>query len=498
MKKKGLLVIMILFAVLLCGLAGAEGQTNPRWKHVQETIQWRNRRQGLFLAGGQTLTVTCNRVPTLNTPGKFTVTVNNDDGSEWLFEYAICDNKRDLYGYVYFGTATASKVFEGFDFYTAGDYTLYVYLYRANDPSTNVATGIYTFTVEALSGYQTLEEKAQAIVNECSVSGNDWQTALNLHDWLTMHTYYDENYEYYGADVLFRGKGVCDSYSKAYKLLCNTAGITAERITSNAQNHAWNAIKLSNEWYQVDVTWDDPSGGTAAISGNEHYAYYCLSDDAIFLDHTRYDVSFNPGCTSMAMNYYIRKNCWQDFGKYSPYGDTVMEYFQNELSQGNASPSFSLDNWSYYWPGGNSGYGMRAVEYIIYVTGMQQADWILDEEPLKANIELHYSDRYVSLDARWDVAETGTLTLPKGIKTIDENTFEKTKATTVIIPTGCTSIKAGAFRNSGVRTVYVPETVTTAADDAFDGCQRIIFILDAAESDFADYAKQKGHLVVEP
>ena len=29
-------------------------------------------------------------------------------------------------------------------------------------------------------------------------------------------------------------------------------------VTSEVINHAWNLIKLDGEWYQVDVTWDDP------------------------------------------------------------------------------------------------------------------------------------------------------------------------------------------------------------------------------------------------
>lgn len=503
MRKRAILLILLAAAILfMCGSAMAEGQTNPRRKHVEKTIQWRKEKRipGLFRTGGPALIIECDEEPALGEPGKFTVTVNNsDDDADWYYEYGISDTGRDEDGYVYFGEETDSNVFEGFTFYTAGEYELSVFLYQADDLENTVARASFPFTVEPKTGYPTLEEKAQEIVDECSAAGDTWQTALNLHDWLTEHTYYDLNYEYYGADVLFRGKGVCDSYSKAFKLLCNTAGITVERVTSNDQNHAWNVIKFGDTWYQVDVTWDDPSGGTEAVSGREHYAYYCLSDEVMFLDHTHYDVSFDPGCTSMAMNYYIKTGTWQAFGQYDNSGNTVIGYFLNQLDLGYAHCEFPLDDWVYYWPGGGTGYGMMAVRYGIYVAGMQQTDWELENGgALKADIRLEYDDGFVTLDARWDLEETGTLLLPPLTKTIGENAFENTGATTVVIPDGCTTIGAEAFKNSGVRTMDVPATVTTVADSAFDGCGRILFILHEADSDFADFARQKGHLVAEP
>lgn len=497
------IILLMIACLLICGTVLAEGQTNPRRKHVEETIQWKNEKRiaGLFRSGGPTLEITCSKEPTLAEPGIFAVTViNGGDYTDWRFEYGVTDTGRDPNGYIYFSDTTDSGTFDDFVFCTAGEYELDVFLYREDDLRNYAAKLSYPFTVSAMSGYPTLEEKAQEIVNECSVSGNAWQTALNLHDWLTHHTYYDLNYEYYGADVLFRGKGVCDSYSKAFKLLCNTAGITAERVTSRAQNHAWNVIRFGSTWYQVDVTWDDPSGKTEAVSGDEQYAYYCLSDDMMFLDHIRYDISYNPGCPSMEMNYYFKTNTWQLLGKHNSNGDTVMGYFLNEMEQGDASPVFDYltGDWDYYWPDGDTCFPLAEVQRAIYITGLKQTDWTLDGELLKINIEINHSDWFVTLNAGWDIPETGTLMLPRVTKSIGDNAFEETNATTVMIPDGCTKIGAGAFRNSCVRTMYVPSSVTTVADDAFDGCGRIIFILDVSDSDFADFVRGKGHMAAEP
>ncbi len=502
MKRRTVFIVLLIMIILfVCGTALAGGQTNPRRKHVEETIEWKNEKQipGLFRASGPSLAIICDTKPTLAAPGRFTVTVNNGgDYADWRYEYGITDTGRDPDGYIFFSAKTDSNIFEDFVFYTAGDYELVVFLYRKDDLKNHVAIQTYSFKVKPIDDYPTLEEKAQGIVSECRVAGKQWQTALNLHNWLTHHIYYDKQYEYYGADVLFRGKGVCDSYSKAFKLLCNTAGIAVERVTSSAQNHAWNVIQFDDVWYQVDVTWDDPSGATEAVSGQEHCEYYCLSDDVMFLDHTRYDVTYDPGCPSMAMNYHIKTNTWQTFGKYNERGDTIEAFFLNAMSQGYANPEFYLGDWEWYYPGNGYGYAMSAVRYEIYVAGLRQKNWMLGEDPLKVNIQLNHADRFVSLDARWDIPETGILTLPPIIKSIGDNAFEQTNATTVIIPDGCTKIGAEAFKDSSVRTMDVPASVTIIADNAIDGCKQIIFILHEADSDFAESVRQKGHLVAEP
>ena len=495
MKKKTGFIALLVIAVLLllCGTAMADGQTNPRRQHVLDSISWRNqKRPGAYLASPY-ITVACNITPTLAAPGKFTVTVNNDDGSDLVLEYAISDEDRDPNGYIYFGSATESRVFDDFTFYTPGNYTLFVFLYERNGNYLSQKDyARYRFTVAANSNYPTLEQKAESIVNQCRAS-DTWQTALNLHDWLTHNLYYDRNYEYYGADAIFRGKGVCDSYSKAFSMLCYTAGIGVRRVTSDAQNHAWNLLQIGSEWYQVDVTWDDPSGSTEAVSGSENYNYFCLSDEVMYLDHSTYDELYGINCDSMTMNYYLKKNLWEQFGNYGYYdGETVIAYFQEKLDQGETDISFSLNDWGYYWTEDGWGHGMRPVQYYIYVAGMKQKTWTLSSgSRLSVEIILNLDDRFVSMKVTG-----GILSLPDGTITIGEYAFEGIPAAIVRIPEGCTTIKAGAFRNSGVKTVYAPESLVNIADSAFDGCTGIRFILNGKTNNtVSEFAQIHGFTV---
>ena len=57
---------------------------------------------------------------------------------------------------------------------------------------------------------------------------------------------------------------VCDGYAFAYEYLLQQAGITCTYLRGTAGmtgqepgRHAWNAVCLDGEWYEVDVTWDD-------------------------------------------------------------------------------------------------------------------------------------------------------------------------------------------------------------------------------------------------
>ena len=45
-------------------------------------------------------------------------------------------------------------------------------------------------------------------------------------------------------------------------LLCASLpymSIVCGYVSSEAANHAWNAVYLNNQWYHMDATWDDPT-----------------------------------------------------------------------------------------------------------------------------------------------------------------------------------------------------------------------------------------------
>ncbi len=150
---------------------------------------------------------------------------------------------------------------------------------------------------------------------------SDLEKAVALHDYLTVNCEYDyENYlagkipsESYSAyGTLVNHTAVCQGYALAYKYLLNQVGIDCYMVTSDSMNHAWNMIVLDGQYYQVDVTWDDPVWDKIGRSVHT----FMFRSDAAFARHqdwrvtsgssvvdyratdTRYDNAFWVDCDS--------------------------------------------------------------------------------------------------------------------------------------------------------------------------------------------------------
>ena len=486
MRNLKLLCALLLIGVLMmAGTALAAGQTNPRRKHMEETLRWRD----LAPRGDIWLDVQCVRQPTASQPtGYFTFTIQNDDGADYIFEYGIIDN-RDDGGYVFLSLPRTGRSFTTVDLRSSGSYGLFVFLYRTDNSGVGsgvgdhavygnwVATGYYEFE---FTGSTTLEARAAEIARSCRGS-DQWHTMLNIHDWLTSHIYYDLNFEYYGADAMFRGIGVCDSYSKAFKMICNAAGITCERVISDAMNHAWNVVKYNGLWYQLDATWDDPAGATTAVSGDEHHDYFCLNDELMGMDHTLYDASYSPGCHDLAANYHIHENQWQiwgvsDYGGYYDENDnwhwtlsSILDQFQELMDSGETVMSKTWDTYWFYTSSNDLDIGGGWVadrHYKLFAYGMSMYPWYYDGEAVRVETSADVASQTVTLRITgWNIRETGTLTLPEDTLSVEESAFERVKATSLVINSGCSYVGANAFRNSAVR-IPLPPSMRTPSPAA--------------------------------
>ena len=82
----------------------------------------------------------------------------------------------------------------------------------------------------------TVAGKANWVVNQVIKPGmSTYDRALALHDWLIYNADYDTTYTHYdAAGVLLHGTGVCDSYGRAYLMLCTIAGIDCIYVSGDA------------------------------------------------------------------------------------------------------------------------------------------------------------------------------------------------------------------------------------------------------------------------
>lgn len=92
-----------------------------------------------------------------------------------------------------------------------------------------------------------------------------------------------------GAD----GQGpVCEGYARAFKVLCDRLGIGCTLVDGGAiatadgtpEDHMWNYVLVDDQWYAVDVTWNDPVSsleGDPVLSGNESEDWLLLGSDTV-------------------------------------------------------------------------------------------------------------------------------------------------------------------------------------------------------------------------
>lgn len=107
-----------------------------------------------------------------------------------------------------------------------------------------------------------------------------------IHDYIVKKFAYDESMTRYSAyEGLTKGTTVCQGYALlAYRML-SLAGIENHIVegVAGGQAHVWNKVKVDGKWYNIDMTWDDP---TPDRKNEVSYSYYLVTDKLLARDHT--------------------------------------------------------------------------------------------------------------------------------------------------------------------------------------------------------------------
>lgn len=153
-------------------------------------------------------------------------------------------------------------------------YTDYGFSYDYNSV-TNIITVIYPkYTMEksevktARTVYENGIDRAVKLIDD---DMTDVQKALVIHDYLCNIARYpklvydsnnnltNDDSSYHNAYGMFStGVVVCEGYTQAFSAIMNKLGIESKYVSSSSMNHAWNVVKIDGEWYNADLTFDDP------------------------------------------------------------------------------------------------------------------------------------------------------------------------------------------------------------------------------------------------
>lgn len=169
-------------------------------------------------------------------------------------------------------------------------------------------------------------EKALALVEQARAEDPDPEAMeLWLHDWICQNTVYDSPYMYVSPEefillreltcvgVILDGKANCQGYTDAFYVLATMAGLDVCKMFGEAEGggHCWNAVRLDEWLYLVDVTFND------TVFGDGEYWSYIWYNNILDLDsyavyggtHLFYRVSSRR---DLSQTYYTRTDSVYD------------------------------------------------------------------------------------------------------------------------------------------------------------------------------------------
>lgn len=137
---------------------------------------------------------------------------------------------------------------------------------------------------------------------------SDFEKEIYFYELLckkTEYTQIDGNTEYTSFGALCKGEAVCEGYAKAMQLLCKRSGIECllVRGVTDGAHHIWNLIKLSDGWYELDVTLSDRPNNTP------NYLFFNATSEEISVTHNRLQDIANTDnssdFSSLTYNFYL-------------------------------------------------------------------------------------------------------------------------------------------------------------------------------------------------
>jgi transglutaminase/protease-like cytokinesis protein 3 len=138
---------------------------------------------------------------------------------------------------------------------------------------------------------------------------NDSLKVVAIFEWITGSIHYDlETFQQRlptldlgnsqsSSVVLSSRKAICGGYSNLFYDLCKYAGVKAQVIeglgkirnssnpadsTFRIESHAWNAVKLNEKWYLLDLTWSSGAMINNSYQQRRNWEFF-MTPPAVFL-----------------------------------------------------------------------------------------------------------------------------------------------------------------------------------------------------------------------
>ena len=185
----------------------------------------------------------------------------------------------------------------------------------------------YNTQEEVETDWNKLVQCKDELIANIDNTGSDFEKVKYFNDWLCDNNTYNSetlvtNLRYmitsamlYGAmgDTYKEKYPVCQGYAFALKYLCDESDIPCTVVTSST--HMWNLVKLNNNWYVVDTTWNDNYKDAYIAANVKDKALTCYNWLAIGSDRA----------TAIDQNSSHVESIQYDFDAIDPTTKTLLE-----------------------------------------------------------------------------------------------------------------------------------------------------------------------------
>ncbi len=200
---------------------------------------------------------------------------------------------------------------------------------------------------------------AQAVVDKIITKNmSDFDKAKAIFDYILVNVDYDyDNYlantipdaSYTALGALKNKYAVCAGYAKAFKLLCELAGLECDYVSGTAGGpHAWNQVKVDGKWYNVDVTWGDPVSKGKAFDDHSlnNYGYFLISDQLMYKDHTAKNAKHTCSSSLNTKAYEVGAPWYGDTASFVKNEDELIAAVKKAVDANSTTISVTWDtNW---------------------------------------------------------------------------------------------------------------------------------------------------------
>lgn len=215
---------------------------------------------------------------------KFTVNVNSYTNNQQITDWFLETAKEDWY--FFYSMYDRANVATKYNPKKAKDGRVYV----------DSVTFTISYRGDAEAERMVEEFADQWIADNIKDYDSDYRKALKIHDFIATANQYNRGDSeamsggysiYHPASILFGNGGVCNAYATLFDKLGSKAGLDVRYATGSSKKtgepHIWNMVKINENWYNIDVTWDDPTinfneGHVENLNEFVIYDYFLKSD----------------------------------------------------------------------------------------------------------------------------------------------------------------------------------------------------------------------------